>query len=146
MRLLQANITVCENPFGALAQELSYDPADLLALLQRWQQCGIIRRLGLVLRHRQLGFSANSMCVWAVTPDRIAAAGATMAQSPHVTHCYERPCFPAFPYKLYAMIHAKSREEAVVIFQHLQADAGLADGRMFWSVREFKKASPIFFG
>ena len=145
VRRLQANIAVCENPFGVLAQDLGYDPAELLALLQRWEQGGIIRRLGLALRHRQLGFSANSMCVWAVAANRIAAAGDSMAQSPHVTHCYERPCFPAFPYNLYAMIHAKSRDEAVAIFQQLGADAGLAEGRMLWSAREFKKASPVFF-
>ena len=142
---LQANITVSADPFGTLAQELGYAPADLLALLQRWQQTGIIRRIGLVLRHRQLGFSANSMCVWAVTADQIKAAGASLAKSPHVTHCYERPCFPAFPYNLYAMIHAKSREEAISVFEQLGRDAGLSNGRMLWSVHEFKKASPVFF-
>ena len=145
VRRLQANITVSADPFGNLAQELGYAPAELLALLKRWQQAGIIRRIGLVLRHRQLGFSANSMCVWAVAAGQIATAGASLAKSPHVTHCYERPCFPAFPYNLYAMIHAKSREEAIGIFQQLGHDAGLANGRMLWSVREFKKASPMFF-
>ena len=145
VRRLQANIAVSEDPFGVLAQELDFDPAELLTLLQRWQQNGIIRRIGLVLRHRQLGFSANSMCVWPVSSDRIAAAGASMAQSPHVTHCYERPSSAAFPFNLYAMIHAKSREEAVSTFQQLGAAVGLAEGRMLWSVREFKKASPVFF-
>ena len=145
VRRLQANIEVSPDPFGRVAQELGYDPAELLALLQRWGACGVIRRIGLVLRHRNLGFSANSMCVWPVPADRIAAAGASMARSRHVTHCYERPSFPAFPYNLYAMIHAKSRDEAVGIFQQLGADAGLPDGRMLWSAREFKKASPVFF-
>ena len=146
VRCLQANIEVSPDPFGRVAQVLGYDPTELLALLQRWEACGVIRRIGLVLRHRNLGFSANSMCVWPVSADRIAAAGASMARSRHVTHCYERPSFPAFPYNLYAMIHAKSRNEAVGIFQQLGADAGLPDGRMLWSAREFKKASPVFFG
>ena len=145
VRRLQANMAVSENPFGVLAQELSCDPEALLALLQRWKQQGVIRRIGLVLRHRQLGFSANSMCVWPVAADRMAAAGASLAQCRHVTHCYERPCFAAFPFNLYAMIHARSREEAVRIFQQLGTDASLSDGRMFWSVREFKKASPVYF-
>ncbi|MFZ4393989.1 MAG: sirohydrochlorin cobaltochelatase [Kiritimatiellia bacterium] len=145
VRRLQANITVCEDPFGLLASELDFGPAELLTLLQQWEQAGVIRRIGLVLRHRQLGFSANSMCVWPVATDRIEAAGASMAKSPHVTHCYERPSFAAFPFNLYAMIHAKSREEAIGIFQQLGANAGLSDGHMLWSVREFKKASPQFF-
>jgi hypothetical protein len=99
----------------------------------------------LVLRHRQLGFSANSMCVWAAAADQIEVAGASMARSPHVSHCYERPSFAAFPFNLYAMIHAKTRSEAVGMFEQLGSQAGLADGRMLWSAREFKKSSPVFF-
>lgn len=145
VRRLQANIAVAEDPFGLLASEIGFDQAELLDLLNRWKAGGVIRRIGLVLRHGKLGFSANSMCVWAVAPDRITAAGNSLALSPHVTHCYERPSYAAFPYNLYAMIHAKSREEAIGIFERLGADAGLAGGRMLWSLREFKKSSPVFF-
>ncbi len=145
VRRLQANLSVSEDPFGVLAREIGLDAAELLALLKRWEQAGVIRRIGLVLRHRQLGFSANSMCVWAVSADRIGAAGESMARSPHVSHCYERPSFAAFPFNLYAMIHAKTRAEAVGLFERLGSEAGLSDGRMLWSVREFKKSSPVFF-
>jgi len=145
VRRLQASIDVCEDPFGGVARDLGMEPAELLALLKQWEACGIIRRIGLILRHRQLGFSANSMCVWKIQADRIRLAGEVLARSRHVTHCYERPCFTAFPYNLYAMIHAKSREEAVGIFEQLAADATLSNGRMLWSVREFKKSSPVFF-
>lgn len=145
VRRLQASIAVEADPFGLLAGELAMKPEALLGLLKRWEAEGVIRRIALILRHRQLGFSANSMCVWKAEPGRIPAAGASLARSPHVTHCYERPAFPAFPYNLYAMIHARSREEAVRIFEQLGNEAGLADGRMLWSVREFKKSSPVFF-
>ncbi len=145
VRRLQANITVAPDPFGLLATELGFDAVELLQLMNRWKDSGVIRRIGLVLRHGKLGFSANSMCVWPVTADRIAAAGNSMALSPHVTHCYERPSSTAFPYNLYAMIHARSRDEAVGIFEHLGDTARLSNGRMLWSAREFKKSSPIFF-
>ena len=145
VRRLQASIAACEDPFGLLAGELGMAPSELLELLKRWEAAGVIRRIGLILRHRQLGFSANSMCVWKVPADRIREAGRSLAVSQHVTHCYERPAFASFPYNLYAMIHAKSREEAVRIFEQLAVDAGLSDGRMLWSVREFKKSSPVFF-
>jgi len=145
VRRLQANLAVDADPFGVLAQELGFAPADLLALLTRWEATGVIRRIGLILRHRELGLAANSMCVWAVAADRIEAAGASMARSPHVSHCYERPSFEAFPFNLYAMIHATTRAEAVGFFERLGSDAGLADGRMLWSAREFKKSSPVFF-
>ena len=145
VRQLQASIAVSADPFGAVARKIGYDPGELLQLLAGWEKSGIVRRIGLVVRHRQLGFSANSMCVWKAPEERLEAAGGLLARSPHVTHCYERPAYAAFPFNLYAMIHAKSRAEAVAIFERLGADAGLSEGRMMWSVREFKKSSPVFF-
>ena len=145
VRRLQASVAVTEDPFGDVARETGFAPDALLELLGRWQATGVIRRIGLVVRHHKLGFSANSMCVWAAPREQIAAAGQALARSPHVTHCYERPSYPSFPYNLYAMIHAKSPPEAVEIFEKLGAAAGLAGGRMMWSVREFKKSSPVFF-
>ena len=43
------------------------------------------------------------------------------------------------------MIHAKTPGEAVTVFERLGAAAELSGGRMMWSVREFKKSSPVFF-
>lgn len=145
VRCLQGSIAVATDLFEAVARQVGYAPAELMDLLKRWQREGVIRRIALVARHRQLGFSANSMCVWKVAPEALAGAGRIMARSPHVTHCYERPSSPAFDYNLYAMIHARSQDEAVAIFRKLGRDAGLDDGVMMWSVREFKKSSPVFF-
>ena len=145
IRCLQGSIPVERDPFGVVAKRVGVEPLELLKLLQRWQREGIIRRIALVVRHHKLGYSANSMCVWKVATEYLVAAGQSMARSPHVTHCYERPSSPEFPYNLYAMIHARSPEEAVSIFKTLGRDAGLPEGAMMWSVREFKKASPIFF-
>ena len=145
IRALQGSISVERAPFSSVARKVGMDPEELLQLLRRWQQEGVIRRVALVVRHRELGFSANSMCVWKVAPEALVAAGQSMARSSHVTHCYERPASPAFPYNLYAMIHAQSPEGAVEIFKALGRDAALPEGTMMWSVREFKKSSPIFF-
>ncbi len=145
VRCLQSSIPVVEDPFGEVALQTGYPPGELLELLAHWRQNGIIRRIALVVRHHKMGFSANSMCVWKVAPDAITEVGKTMARNQHVTHCYERPSTPAFPYNLYAMIHAKSRDEAVAIFNILGRDAGVSGGHMMWSLREFKKSSPVFF-
>jgi DNA-binding Lrp family transcriptional regulator len=145
VRHLQSSLPVGADPFGDVARKLGCDPAALLDLLRRWKNVGVIRRIGLIVRHHRLGFSANSMCVWKVGPDRIEAAGRIAGQNPHVTHCYERPSSAAFPFNLYAMIHARTRAEAKQIFEQITADAALPPGRMMWSVREFKKSSPVFF-
>lgn len=145
VRRMQGMMPVTEDPFRTLAEELQWDPSDFVSLLARWKQAGILRRVGLIVRHRQVGFSANSMCVWPVPPGRLEEAGRTMARSRRVSHCYERPAAPCFPYNLYAMVHAQSREELEHAFGELSREAGLDGGKMMWSVREFKKSSPVFF-
>lgn len=145
VRRMQGMMPVTEDPFRTLAEELRWDPGDFVSLLARWKQAGILRRIGLIVRHRQVGFSANSMCVWPVPPERLEEAGRTLARSRRVSHCYERPAAPCFPYNLYAMVHAQSREELEQSFGELSREAGLSGGKMMWSVREFKKSSPVFF-
>ncbi len=145
VRRMQDSIPVEERPFSVLAGELGYDTDVLLELLRGWQSAGIIRRIGAVARHRNLGFTVNAMCVWDVAEDEVADAGRRLAGCPEVTHCYQRPRLPEVPYNLYAMIHADSREVAEAILQRISAAAGLPEGRMKVSLREFKKSSPRFF-
>ena len=145
VRCLQRSIPVVSDPFNEVARLTGYATEELLQLLQHWRLNGTIRRIALVVRHHKIGFSANSMCVWKVERGALVQAGKSMARNRLVTHCYERPSTVAFPYNLYAMIHAKSRDEAVSVFESLSRDAGCTGGRMMWSVREFKKSSPVFF-
>jgi DNA-binding Lrp family transcriptional regulator len=145
VRRMQDTLPLVTDPFDAVARELAFEPVGFLELLRGWHAAGIVRRVGVIVHHRQLGFEANSMCVWNVAGDAIDAAGRTLARSPHVTHCYERAAPAEFPYNLYAMLHASTRAAAVSLCERLSRAAGLPDGRMFWSVREFKKSSPVFF-
>ena len=145
VRRMQGMLPLSEDPFLSLARELNWEHAELLALLARWKESGVLRRVGLIVRHQRVGFEANSMCVWPVAADRIEAAGKILAASNRVSHCYERPASAVFPFNLYAMVHAHTREELTGIFGKLSSAAGLTGGRMLWSVREFKKSSPLFF-
>jgi len=145
VRRLQAGVPLAAEPFAAVAAELSWDPAELLALLNGWQRAGILRRIGLVPYHRELGFEVNGMCVWRVDSARLEAAGRTVAAAPEVTHCYERVMDDRFPYNFFAMLHAGTRPAAEAALARLGAAAGLTGGRMLISTREFKKTSPVFF-
>ena len=142
---MQESIPLAGDPFGPIARGCGYAPAELLALLNEWKRRGVLRRIGLIVRHREMGFAANGMCVWKVDPGRVEAAGRLLAGCPEVTHCYERRTPPAFPYNLFAMVHAGTREEAEERFARVASAAGLQGGRMLVSVREFKKSSPLFF-
>ncbi|MEG1933793.1 MAG: hypothetical protein RR133_04320 [Kiritimatiellia bacterium] len=117
-----------------------------LAQLQAWQENGTLRRFALLLRHRASGFTANGMCCWSVPQTALEAAGRRLAQASDVTHCYARPSFPEFPFNLYAMIHKTSWQEGYETFLRLTRDAELpANGKVFFSTREFKKTSVRFF-
>lgn len=145
VRRLQDSIPIVAEPFAALGEELRWMPDDLLARLSQWHQSGILRRIGLIVRHRELGFTANAMCVWAADPLRTADAGRVLAGFPEVTHCYERRPHPLFPFNLFAMIHAGRTEDVHRIRERMTEGAGLTGGLLLMSTREFKKSSPRFF-
>lgn len=145
VRRLQGTLPLTAAPFASLAAELGWAEATILARLADWQQGGVLRRVGLVLHHREAGFRANVMCVWQVSADQVVAAGRALARCTAVTHCYERVPQPDFPFNLFAMLHAGSRPAAEALAAGLAASAGLGSARLCFSVREFKKTSPVYF-
>ena len=145
IRALQGNIPVTAQPFHAVAGEISWDADSVLSRLTEWQRDGILRRVGIILRHRNAGFVANGMCVWRVPSSDVERLGQRIARTPEVTHCYERPSSSLFPYNLYAMVHARKREVAQGLFTTLSEQTGVKDGKILMSLREFKKSSPVFF-
>jgi len=145
VRALQGNLPLVAQPFDAAAREVGLAPDDVVALLRNWNEAGLLRRVGVVLRHYQAGFRANAMCVWRASDEAVAAAGRRLAESPHVSHCYQRVTVPEFDYNLYAMIHSGTWETTLATFRGLGEDAGLTAGRALCSLREYKKTSPKYF-
>lgn len=145
VRALDASLPLVERPFAKIAAELGMPESELLRLLATWLDQGVLRRVALIVRHRQLGFTANGMCVWDVPADAVMAAGRRVAQAPEVTHCYERPRSDRFPFTLYAMIHTGDPESTRKLFERISRDAGLPQGQLLLSRREFKKTSMAFF-
>ena len=145
IRVMQANIPLNSRLFAAPAAELGLSENELLEQLRAWQERGVMRRIALLLRHREIGFKANGMCCWEVPAEDIQAAGRRVATFSEVTHCYERPPTTYFPFRLYAMIHTPSPEETLALFERITREAGLAQGELLLSSTEFKKTSMSFF-
>jgi hypothetical protein len=82
------------------------------------------------------------MVVWQLDDAEAAETGPRLAAQPGVTLCYQRRPAPGlWPYTLYAMIHARSREEALATLSTAEAGAGLA-GRpreILFSLRCFRQ-------
>jgi len=145
VRLLQGNLALAPRIFAPLAEQLGIPEDTLLTQLRDWQANGVLRRIGLLLRHREIGFKANGMCCWDVPETDIHEAGRRVAAAPEVTHCYERPRSARFPFRLYAMIHTSSWHATQALFQRITRDAALPSGQLLLSLTEFKKTSMLFF-
>ncbi len=106
----QAGLPLCAKPYQQLAQQLQLTEQQVIAKLEQFIQCGIIRRIAVVPNHYKLGYTANAMSVWDIDDDFIDALGEKMAQLPFVSHCYQRPRhLPIWPYNLFIMLHAKDK-------------------------------------
>lgn len=141
---LQGDTEIRPDYFAAIAARIGMKEWDLLSTLELWRRSGRLRRIGLLLRHREAGWTANGMCCWRVDGGT-EAAGRALAACGEVTHCYERPPAPEFPYNLFAMVHARAPEEAAAAFARLEASCSLSGGVMLVSTREYKKTSLQFY-
>jgi DNA-binding Lrp family transcriptional regulator len=146
IRRLQQNLAVVAQPFAEIAKAVGMDETALVELLQNWKELGVLRRVALILFHHKIGFKANAMCVWDVPAERVAEVGKVLATRPEITHCYERARSAEFPFNVYAMIHRSTWAEIHALFMELSEQVGDYPGNMLGSMREFKKASPYYFG
>ena len=139
---MEDGLPLVDRPFLALGQGLGLTEAKVLSRLETLKRAHVVRRLGVIVRHRKLGYRANAMCVWDVADDALASAiGSQLAGEEGVTLCYRRRRAADWPYNIYCMVHARSREEAWPIIARLDAVAGPAaeDRAVLFSTQCFKQ-------
>ncbi len=113
-------------PYRAIGEACGRSEAEVIATLAGWLADGTLRRFGVVVRHRELGYRANAMCVWAVPDDAVSRLGHTLAGHDGVSLCYRRRTpGPAWPYNLFCMIHGQSRAAVEARRAELAASVGL---------------------
>lgn len=149
LQALSTGLPITSRPYADLADRLGRDAETVIARITALQEAGIISRFGVIVRHRALGWSANAMVVWDLPSDRIDSAGPALAAIPGVTLCYERRNVPGiWPYRLYNMIHARSRAEAKSVLEAAQALPELrnAPHEVLFSTRCFKQTGAMIAG
>lgn len=110
----QGGLPLVPRPYAAIASALAVDEALVRARLAAMLADGRIRRIGAVPNHYAIGYTANGMSVWDIDDAAIDAVGERVGALHFVTHCYRRPRhLPDWPYNLFAMVHAGSREAAL---------------------------------
>ena len=145
IRELQEDLSLISRPFDEMSQRLGLSNQQLFDLAQVYQDRKIMRRFSAVLHHRRSGFRANAMIVWQVPPERSEEVGLTMAEHAAVTHCYERPTFPDWPYTHFTMVHATSASGCEEVAQEISQSTGITDNLMLYSTREYKKTRVRYF-
>jgi len=129
-------------PYRAVAERLGLTEDEVIARLQAMLDSGVIKRLGVIVRHHELGYAANAMVVWDIPDADVDETGQRMARLPFVTLCYRRERRPpAWPYNLFCMIHGRDRQTVHAQIEHLRAELGLGGiaSAILFSCRRFKQ-------
>ena len=145
VRALQVDMPAVPEPLAVLGEEQGFSATELLEIAQEMLADGRMRRFAAVLNHRKAGFLQNGMGVWIVDEDKVQEAGSIMASYRGVSHCYERPIYPDWPYRLFSMTHGRDKEECEAVLAALSEETGLKEYTVLYSIREFKKTRLKYF-
>jgi len=146
LQTLATGLALVARPYAAVSVSLGLDEDAVLERIRLLTAAGIISRLGVIVHHRALGWTANAMVVWELPEERIPRAGKLAAAHPGVTLCYQRRKVPdLWPYTLYNMVHARSRAEALAVVSSLRElpDFRGVPHRVLFSTRCFKQRGAL---
>lgn len=138
---IQDGLPLVARPYAAVARRTGLSETQVMDRIGRLLDDGVIKRMGVVVRHRELGYRANAMVVFDVPDHRVDAAGEQLARVSQVTLCYRRGRhLPLWPYNLYCMIHGRDRAEVMGWVDGLPADVvGDLDRAVLFSRRRFRQ-------
>lgn len=124
---LQEGFPLVEQPFAEIGRACGMNAAAVLRVCGQWLDQGIARRIGVIVRHRRLGYEANAMVVWDVpgADAEVGALGERLAAQQGVTLCYRRPRRPGWPYNLFCMIHGRERGAVERRIAQLRRELGI---------------------
>ncbi len=147
IRALQGPMQPVERPYDLAAQEVGMSTGDLLAHLGGMVERRLLRRVAAILYHRRAGFSANGMGVWQVPESEIMETGLRMSAFRGISHCYQRPTYPDWPYSVFTMAHGRSKEECDAILDSIAEECGIGpeDRATLYSSTEYKKIRLRYF-
>ena len=140
--LLEAGLPLAARPYRMLAERIGASEQVVLEQVRHWSEDGLFRRVGLVLKHRALGFRANAMLVMDIADDQVDEVGRRLGQAAGINLCYQRPRrLPDWPYNLFCMVHGREREQVCQLIENLLAAYGLSEvpHQLLFSTRAFKQ-------
>jgi len=144
---IQQGLPISPRPYAELGAQIGLSESEVLARLAALKQDGLIKRLGVIVKHRQLGYRANAMVVWDIPDDQVQYVGQMISGLEFVNLCYRRPRHgSAWPYNLFCMIHGKSKETVLQQLALLEQICNTQDfpRQILFSRRCFKQRGAIY--
>lgn len=145
IRKLQEDIPLVLEPYKQIALELGISEEKLLKRINLMKEKGYLKRISVLVKHRDLGFKANVMVAWDIPEDKIEDFVSKTINLPIISHFYERKSYESWPYNIYTMVHFKTLEEAEKIIADIVNLVGPYNFEMLLSTKELKKTSVKYF-
>lgn len=143
--IIERGLLLSSRPYAEVAAAAGTTEAQTIEHLRHWLDIGVIRRLGVVVHHHELGYKANAMVVFDIPDAIVASVGARLSAVPGVTLCYQRRRHaPEWSYNVYCMVHGRTREEAAPVIAQLRGATDCASEVLF-STRRFKQRGARYF-
>ena len=140
IRWLQGEFPLVPAPYRVLAEQIGISEVEVLERLQHMKTQGILRKMGAVLQHRVAGFHGNALCCWQVPVDRVECVVAQLVGRPFISHVYLRRPQEQWPYNLYTVFHAHTREECLAQIERMAQELDLAAYRVLFSRKNWKRS------
>ncbi len=144
---IQNGLPISSRPYAKVGEALDLTEQDVIERLKRLKQQGLVKRLGVIVNHRQLGYRANAMIVLNVPNDLVDQIGGHISQFSFVSLCYQRPKQgDHWPYNLYCMIHGRNKQRVLEQLEQLIEACGLAyfPREVLFSKRCFKQRGAVY--
>lgn len=142
IKAVESGLPVTSRPYADIAKQLNTTEELVISRLQQLMDNGAIKRYGVVVRHKELGYTANGMVVWDIPDDRVEELGICIGNYDCVTLSYRRPRrLPDWPYNLFTMVHGSCREEVSQKVEEIAEKCGLQNisHTILFSTRRFKQ-------
>lgn len=140
--VIEQGLPLVARPYADIALQIGCSEQEVIDGLHALKNRGDIKRFGVVVHHRKLGYRANGMVVWDIPDDDVKNLGHCIGQYSFVTLCYRRPRrLPEWGYNLFTMVHGRNQQEVEEKTQLLIQQCGLEhiSHEILFSSRCFKQ-------
>jgi siroheme decarboxylase len=135
---LQKGLKVVKRPFNFLGKD-AFEIYDGLIHISEMIHSGVINRLGAMVNHNKLGFTANAMFACEAKKTRAIEIGEKLAAIGIVSHCYQRKTFAGWPFNIFAMMHGSNMVDIRKVVEKFVKKEGIKSFAVLPTAEKLKK-------